>query len=115
MSKCSQYVRDANRVNPARGGLAKFYGPRGCSVDSYSVMNYWRRRFKNQNCYLSYFVPRQSYSGQFGTTRPYRTNGFSLGNVCPILYLGRGRTCTQAQLGRVGNNGVSCAAGRTTG
>ena len=109
MGKCSQYLKDANRYNPNRGGLALRYGSGGCSVDSYTALAYWRRRFKSQDCYLAYFVPQQRYARQFGTTKPYRANGFSLGNVCPMLY--KRLACTNAQKGLTVNSGA-CAAGR---
>lgn len=112
--RCAQFNRLAQQYNPNAGGLAlHYFSKNGECRDLYTNLQYWRRRFKSQDCYLSYFVPKQSYPRQFGTTRPYRTNGFSTGNVCPILYLGRGQACTKAQLGRVGKNGASCAAGRT--
>lgn len=91
--RCKQFNRTANLYNPRRGGLAlNYFGP-NCG-DPYTTLSYWYRRFKSQDCYLSeYFVPSQKYARQFGASRPYRRNGFSYGNICPVLYLGPRKNC----------------------
>lgn len=108
--RCTQWNRDANRYNPRAQGLAlRYFNRDGSCREPYTNLQYWRRRFRSQDCYLSYFVPTQRYPRQFGTTKPYRTNGFTLGNVCPMLYLRR--ACTNTEKGRTVNGG-NCAAGR---
>ena len=106
--RCAQFNKKAQQYNPKRGGLAlKYFGDK-CG-DPYTTLQYWRRRFKSQDCYLGkYFVPAQKYHRQFGTTVPYRSTGFSLGNVCPILY--SRKACNAGQRGLNVNNGA-CSAG----
>lgn len=89
---CKKFRVDAARnANPNRVGLARHYFSQTCP-DPYTSLNYWRRRFNSQNCYLgNYFVPYTTRSNSFGTTVPYKSNGFSMGNSCPVLYLPRGR------------------------
>lgn len=109
-NRCARHNATANFYNPRRGGLARSYFSPTCA-DPYTSLNYWRRRFKTQNCYLgNYFVPYNRRNvprgpGYFGTTIPYRgTSGFSLGNVCQQLYLGPRQAC--------GNKGTqACGAG----
>jgi hypothetical protein len=101
---CKQFRVDANRYNPEpRRGLAGSYFSKTCP-DPYTALNYWRRRFKSQNCYLgNYFVPYNTKSHNFGTTVPYNANGFSVGNACPALYLGPRQKCNVLRY----NNNIS--------
>ena len=112
--RCDKYRVDAARYNPRRGGLAKYYfNLDGSCPDPYTTLNYWRRRFASQDCYLKqYYVPYNFSSlgkgrpGNFGVATGYKTGGFSMGNVCPVLYLGRGASCP------VGYRGTAaCGAG----
>jgi len=106
-TQCQKMLQVANRENKRRGGLAKNYFRKDCP-DPYTALNYWRRRFRTQDCYLGqYFVPYQVTNkpgkpGWFGTTRPYRTNGFSMGNACPVLYRNARNVCKKAY------NGTTC-------
>ena len=106
--RCAQYNRLTQQYNPRRGGLALKYFSDNCN-DLYTTLQYWRRRFKTQDCYLGkYFVPSQRYAKQFGTTVPYRKTGFSLGNVCPMLY--SRKACSATQRGLTVRGGA-CSAG----
>lgn len=97
-NRCRKHRVTAAHYNPRRGGLANTYFSQTCP-DPYTSLNYWRRRFKNQDCYLGkYFVPYNRRNvprgpGFFGTRIPYEATGFSLGNVCQQLYLGPHQRC----------------------
>ena len=86
-SQCRKFRVDAaHYANPNRVGLAKHYFSQTCP-DPYTSLNYWRRRFNSQNCYLgNYFVPYTTRSNSFGTSVPYKSSGFSMGRTCPVLY-----------------------------
>ena len=105
--RCAQFNKKHSNTIQNVVVLLKYFGDK-CG-DPYTTLQYWRRRFKNQDCYLGkYFVPAQKYHRQFGTTVPYRSTGFSLGNVCPILY--SRKACNAGQRGLNVNKGA-CSAG----